>query len=80
MIFTCLPESILNLVFVPFTSNVTNQSSDVEFTLYVFRLCIGDCVLAMCLFEGNIFAKWLHFFAGVADLVVCGAVASKVCV
>ena len=101
MLFTWLHESILNLVFVPFTSNVTNQSSDVEFTSYVFRLCVVDCVLVVmlptkvCYFSDrdesvilhdfhNVFVWRAHFckvfafFAGVADLVVNGAVASKV--
>ena len=35
MRFTWIPESILNLVFVPFTSYVRNHSSDTEFTSYV---------------------------------------------
>ena len=87
--------------FLPFTSNVTNQSSDIEFTSYVVCLCVGDCIDRDAAYIGvfilrclririilhdlfNVFVWGAHFcevvayFAGIANLVVFEAVASKV--
>ena len=71
---------------------MTNQSSEVKFASYVFRLCIGGCALVVvqptyicsssAAGESKLFCMIsLTCFVGAIDLIVCRAVASnRICI